>query len=120
MIVEAQPGGAKISPLSKYDGRPQLRSQLLLDPARAIKTTRAYRDQVGIEYGFFDVAAIGLSTVGIVTSKLTDDDSVFCSQLVAIGLRKGGVELGTDKRSNRFTPGDLADIILKQPVPNNW
>ena len=120
MIVEAQPGGAKISPLAKYDGRPQLRSQLALDAVRAIRTVKAYRDQDGIEYGFFDVAAIALSSIGIVTSKLTDDDSVFCSQLVAIGLRKGGVELGTDKRSNRFTPGDLADIILKQPVPENW
>ena len=120
MIVEAQPHGAKISPLAKYDGRPQLRSQLALDPLRQIRVVKAYKDQVGIEYGFLDVAAIGLSTIGIVTSKLTDDDSLFCSQLIAIGLRKGGVKLVTTKRSNRITPGDLADIILKHPVPENW
>jgi len=120
MIVEAQPGGAKISPLAKYDGRPQLRSQLALDPLRTVRVVRAYKEQVGIEYGFFDVAAIALSSIGIVTSKLTDDDSVFCSQLIAIGLHKGGVKFGTDKRPNRITPGDLANIILKQPVPANW
>jgi len=77
MIMEAQPKGAKVSLLSKYNGRPQLRSQLKLDAPHAASTAKAYRDQDGIEYGFFDVAAIALSSIGIVTSKLTDDDRRF-------------------------------------------
>ncbi len=118
-IIEANPAGVQRSRLSKYDGRPMLCSDLQLNSMVARTVVGRAEGQLGLPYGWLDVAAIGLSTVGIVLPKLDDPDTRFCSQVVALALAGAGVSL-TTKAPNRVTPGDLGRIILGQPVPANW
>ena len=114
-----RPNGVQFADLSKYDGCKQLRSDRpATDEVRERVVTRL-RAQLGLEYGFLDVAAIALSTFGIVTDKLDDPDSRFCSQVIAIAWAQAGDPL-TTKSPNRVTPGDLAQVILGHPVPANW
>jgi hypothetical protein len=119
-IIEADPSGVQIADLSNYDGLPILWSDLRLPPAQATLVVAAARAQLGLEYGFLDVAAIALSTIGIITSRLDDPDSRFCSQVVAQTFLVAGPLLCVTKAANRITPGDLANIILGQPIPANW
>lgn len=119
-IIEANPAGVQVSPLSNYDGYLMLRSDLHLDPARAAAVVQAAQAQLGLEYGWLDVLAIALSTIGIRTRKLDDPDSRFCSQLVMISEDAAGRPYLTLKAANRVTPGDLALILVGQPVPANW
>lgn len=120
LMIEAQPGGAKIGKVSKYNGYKQLQSKLPLTTAQSIQIAMAYKKQEGIEYGWGDVFAVGLGAIGIELPKLDDPDSVFCSQLVAIGLLGAKFAIKTQKQANRITPGDLADIINNQPIPKRW
>ena len=125
-IIEADPSrpirggktGVQYADVSKYDGCKILWSNLQLPPERAAVVITAAEAQLGLEYGWLDVAAIGLSTIGIVTAKLDDPDSRFCSQVSAIS--ENADRLLCDKAVNRITPGDLANIINHQPVPANW
>lgn len=117
-IIEADPSGVQISPLSNYDGCPILWSDLRLPPARAALVVAAAKAQIGLEYGWLDIVAVGLSTIGIVTARLDDPDSRFCSQVVAIAEAADATLCA--KAVNRVTPGDLGRIIDHQPVPPNW
>lgn len=118
-IIEADPSGVQVSPLSNYDGMPVLWSNLTLNTTKAAKVLVAAKAQIGLGYGWVDVAAIGLSTLGIVIPKLDDPSTRFCSQVVAQAFRLAGIPLCV-KAANRVTPGDLADLIGGRTVPKNW
>ena len=59
-ILEAQPRGSKISPLSRYDGLPMLFSEPAPGYVADPDVNKAQAAWLGIEYGFEDIAWLGL------------------------------------------------------------
>ena len=110
-IIEANPDGVKVSLLTKYDTCPQLWSDLKLTPTQSTHVVASACAQLGLGYGFRDVAAIALSTIGIRIPWLHEPNTRFCSQLVAISLKD---ELVFTKSVDAVTPADLARLILDQ------
>jgi hypothetical protein len=87
LIVEAQPGGAAVSPLAKYDGFPLVWStdRLTVEQRRAI--IEAARTCVGKPYGFLDIFAQALVNFGFknrwLWRQVEREDRLICSQLVS-------------------------------------
>lgn len=120
--IEAEPGGARIFSLDKYDPKtvhwcdgiyantpPQLR-QAIADEARRLEHT---------PYSFLDYDAIALHRLGLDTRFLRNyigkTGHLICSQLVDLASTRGGHQIFTDDRWPGFVaPGDLYLEDLKQ------
>jgi uncharacterized protein YycO len=118
-IVEAEPGGARLAPLSEYN-------------ARSIAWYRAPDDKgdrigaiagmlIGTPYSFADYAAIAAVRLHLpLSSKLlhnyvANSGHMICSQLVDEAYKRAGVQLFDDGRlPGDVTPGDLLRLIEKQ------
>jgi len=116
-IVEAEPGGALISELAKYDGRPVLWSTGIVNLSHIQRNsiiTRAIL-QEGIPYSFLDYLAIALYRLGIkyprVAKRVEDSDHLICSQLVALDYSEVGSPL-TEYPPYLVTPGRLAEYLI--------
>lgn len=114
-VIEAEPGGARIVPLSEYDHAkvywcdgiysqvsPLLRGRIA-DEARKLK---------GTPYSFLDYDAIAAHRLGLDTRFLQryieDTGHLICSQLVDLAYERGGFKIFTDGRWDGFvTPGDI-------------
>ena len=132
MMVEGQPGGAVLSPLSRLDGRPILVSddpiRLILDQtifpgdvgARERHEARLRQDVavaakslIGTPYTFLDYAALaaweaGLRIGGPLRRYVEDSGHLICSALVDEAYQRAGIQLFDDGRlSGDVTPGDL-------------
>lgn len=117
-IVEAEPGGARISDLAEYDGRAILWSTGLIpltDEQRNLIVQSALA-QEGTPYSFLDYLAIGLYRLGIkhpgVAKRVEDSKHLICSQLVALDYEHAGVKL-TDYPPYLVTPGKLTNYLLR-------
>lgn len=117
-IVEAEPGGALISDLAEYDGRPIIWSTgliLLTDEQRSLIVQSALA-QEGTPYSFLDYLAIGLYRLGIkhpgVAKRVESSKHLICSQLVALDYEHAGVPV-TDFPPYLVTPGKLANYLLR-------
>jgi hypothetical protein len=123
LIIEAAPGGVRLAKLSKYDGCPILWSSVDLTDEQRDTIRREAMMLRGIPYSYLDIAALGLSCAGIIPlvvfDRLDRPDRLICSQLVVVVYRKAGIILFTDKADCRVTPGDLADLTMHLPVPEN-
>jgi cell wall-associated NlpC family hydrolase len=131
-MVEAQPGGAVLSPLSRLDGRPVLASddpiRLHLDQtifpgdlgarerheARLRKAVAdAAMSLVGTPYSFLDYVALaaweaGIRIGGPLRRYVEDSGHLICSALVDEAYQRAGIRLFEDGRlSGDVTPGDL-------------
>lgn len=113
--IEAEPGGARIFPLDKYDPKtvhwcdgiysqtpPQFRNAIA-DEARRL---------AGTPYSFLDYDAIALHRLGVDTKLLQryieSTGHLICSQLVDLASTRGGHQIFNDNRWNGFVaPGDL-------------
>ncbi|HJQ00105.1 MAG TPA: hypothetical protein VJ851_00765 [Jatrophihabitans sp.] len=116
MIVEAQPGGAVQSPGWRYS-RITAWSNLNLTDAERADIVRWAKAQIGVPYGWPDIAALGLACEGIrsgwVAKRIEREDRLICSQLVDKAYVLAGVHLFEDGRlPGQVTPGDLYDLIL--------
>jgi uncharacterized protein YycO len=115
-IVEAEPGGAKISDLSEYDGRSILWStgKVLLTDEQRTAVVEAAKGFVGVPYSFLDYFLLALKrlhiSVPILNKRVLESKHLICSQLVAESYAAARVVL-TSKPAYAVTPADLANLI---------
>lgn len=116
-IVEAQPRGAKISNLSKYDGCEMVWSNDdLTDSQRIIISSKA-KSLVGTPYGFLDLVYLGLATLNIrfkwILDRVERENRLICSQLVAVCGKTAKEDLWQCGEPNAclVRPVDLANRI---------
>lgn len=116
LLIEAQPGGARIAGLDEYAGRhveyvcPELTAeqrQLICQEGRKLVRT---------PYGFSDYLALALHRFHLpipgLRRKIASPKSLICSQLVDLAYQRAGVQLFADGRFSGFvTPGDLANLL---------
>lgn len=113
-VFEAQPGGAVISPLSRYDGRP------LKWSTDVIELTDEQREWivqetnwlVGIGYGWLTYAYLAAYRLGIrpewLKNRVRNTRDMICSQSVDEVFNRAGVHLFQDGRLPQdVTPGDI-------------
>lgn len=119
LIVEANPTGVEISPVTKYPHIAWNHHDVLSDETRNKIATMA-RKEVGKPYAFVDIAALALRILGLrfVSSNrlwqaLASKNSWFCSELVAGCYREAGIVL-VNKKDDLVTPGDLAERLVYQ------
>jgi len=107
-IVEANPTGAAISPLSNYDNVTWSHEKLTKEQRTAICSVA--QSLVGTPYGFLDIFFLWLDLLGIqlnfVANWVKRSDRMICSQLVAYCYRTAHANL-CDKPDYEVTPDDL-------------
>lgn len=119
-LIQAEPGGAQIRPLSIYDGRKVYWCDTLYShtqPAHRQEIADAARAYKGVKYSFLDYGALAAHRLGLDTDFLRhyiqDTGHMICSQLVARAYADAGYAIFLDGRWDGFvTPGDLflADV----------
>ena len=116
-IVEANPTGVAISPVSKYPKIAWNQHEELTDAQRA-KIVKKATSFVGDSYGFGAIAIIALKILGLkiiptLRKAVEDENSVICSQLVAWSYSVARKKV-SDKPHVFTTPGDLAERLIYQ------
>ena len=121
-LIEAQPGGARVEPLSKYDRRDVVfvAPAGLTDGQRVLICEQA-QQMAGVDYSFLDYAAIALHRVRVPAPGLrrfiASTRHEICSALCDEAYRRAGVHLFTDQRwSGYVTPADLANLLGREGV----
>jgi hypothetical protein len=116
-VVEAQPGGAILAPLSKYDA-----SRIVWHRApegkRYAVAHYAY-GMLGTPYSFLDYFAIGAVRLRLPSKRLrayvASTRHLICSQLADEAYRRAGVQLFSDGRQpGQVTPGALYKLFRKE------
>lgn len=130
-IIEAMPGGALLSPLSRYDDQTVLwlrcPDQCGAAVAEAARSFGPQRDESGhlikrgVPYSWTDYGALALHRFHIPTPHLKKfiarSKSMICSQLADRAARLGGWKIFDDGRDpGDVTPADLAREALRQAV----
>jgi hypothetical protein len=139
-VIEAEPGGAKLSPLAPYlkrrdtifsdepvqqymdkfyaRNKGQVYGSQLADEENRIreKIVDFGRSLKGTPYNYLDYLAIGLDRFGIhpalIRRRLSRTDRLICSQLVDYVYQHAGIHLFDDGRDPaNVTPGDLEGWI---------
>lgn len=116
-IVEAQPGGALLSPASKYPDA--VVSKFDLDPVQKLAIFQHAMKVKGTPYNFLDIAAITLMTFGLrykwLQRRAQRPDRLICSQLVDRVYHEAGIQLYDDGRPDGLvTPGDLFNLLAER------
>lgn len=113
-IIEADPSGAQVVPLSNYDGMPQTWSLMDLTDAQRAAIAGHALDHEGDPYSWLDDVCIGLSHLfgwhvpAAVRRRLARSDRLQCAQLVDVAYLEAGIHLFSDGR----IPGDVAPSDL--------
>jgi cell wall-associated NlpC family hydrolase len=119
MVIEAQPGGARQTPLAVYRDRPIRWSSdriHLTDDQRAAIVSAAH-GYLGVPYSFADYLALAthrfrLPGNGLLKDFVADTRHQICSQLVDQCYRDAGVTLFPNRRWPGYvTPADLAHLL---------
>ncbi|MEV8095907.1 hypothetical protein [Kitasatospora sp. NPDC085879] len=118
-LVEAQPGGAELRPLSVYDGRPALWStgRYALTDAQRAAIAAAARGYIGVPYSAADYVALAahrfhLPVGPLIKGYVASSRHMICSQLVDQCYLDAGVHLFSDGRWPGYvTPADLAGLL---------
>ncbi|PBC78896.1 hypothetical protein BX265_3687 [Streptomyces sp. TLI_235] len=118
-LVEAQPGGAELRPLSVYDGRPALWStgRYALTDAQRAAIVAAARGYIGVPYSAADYVALAahrfhLPVGPLIKGYVASSRHMICSQLVDQCYLDVGVHLFSDGRWPGYvTPADLAGLL---------
>ncbi|MEV4558345.1 hypothetical protein AB0K51_15330 [Kitasatospora sp. NPDC049285] len=121
-LVEAQPGGAELRPLSVYDGYPTLWStgRIALTDEQRTAIVAAARHYIGTPYSAADYFALAAARLGrpiapLLRRYVADSRHMICSQLVDQCYQDAGVHLFTDHRWPGYvTPADLANLLKGQ------
>ena len=116
-VLEAEAGGAKITPLDYYWGNTPFISMDLTDQQRS-DIDKFGRQMVGTPYSFLDYGSIALSALHIrpkfVTNYINNDKHMICSQLCDHLLRKVGYQMFSDGRiEGDITPGAFANRAIE-------
>jgi hypothetical protein len=122
-VLEAQPGGARRTPLQTYHGRRTVYvSPVGLSDAQRWDITQEARLYEGTPYSFLDYGAIAAHRLHVPLPRLrdyiADSGHLICSQLCDRVYRDAGIQLFRDGRWDGYvTPMDLWDL-LRQPADN--
>lgn len=114
-IIAAQPGGARIDPLSDYANKAIYLQRDLTDEQRATIVGEA-RALEGLPYSFLDYLAIALARFGIkpkwLKKYIANTGHMICSQMCDEVYRRAGINLFNDGRlPQEVTPGDLFYVL---------
>lgn len=120
-VVEAMPGGARLSPLSMYTEGPKAAvtvfSDLNLTDGQRATIAATARALVGTKYNFLDYLVIALDHWGIRPKRLrkymADRGHLICSQLVDLCFMRADIHLFQGVDPGDVTPGDLADYLIR-------
>lgn len=118
MIVEAQPGGAKKSPVTEYPNA--IWSHMHLSHFQRVGIAIRAENMIGTPYSFLDifvqalVRIFGWHAPGWAIKRLSSPKRLQCAQLVDYCYQKNDIELFPDGRPNGLvSPGDLLDAIQR-------
>lgn len=121
LIVEAQPGGARIGHISQYpNARYNIHDQIPDDVRQDIWRTAlgftTANNGRGIGYGWLDDAALFFRFFGIwipwINERIARQDRLQCAQLVDLAYSRCGQTLFDNGREPlAVDPGDLADLL---------
>jgi hypothetical protein len=123
-VVEAMPGGAILSSLSKYLGPEREHRarfvQVSMEPWQRNLVAEYGEACIGTPYSFLDYASIGLAHWHIrpqwVVNYVASSEHLICSQLVDYVLQQASVQLFDDGRFNGdVSPGDLDRLADEKP-----
>lgn len=121
-VVEAQPGGARLTTLDAYRGQDIYyhNAYYLTDEQRA-RIAEIGSGFEGVPYSYMDYLALGLTHLGLAPKWMrryvTNSRRMICSQLVDEALRQGGYCLFDDGRLPQdVTPGDLFWNALRRDL----
>jgi len=120
-IVEANPKGVQLRPLSEYDGMSLAWNQHEnLTPEHRAAIAANARALVGKEYSFATIFILALRILGLkilsnfaVLRYLAKKEGYICSELVVTCYDKAGISI-SDKPDYLTTPGDLAERLMYQ------
>lgn len=116
-LIEAQPGGARVRPLTEYDGRRVLYvCPDGLTVEQRLTIVEAGRKLADVPYGFSDYLALALHRFHVpalwLRRKIASNRSLICSQLVDLAYQRAGVQLFNDGRiPGDVTPADLYQLL---------
>lgn len=113
-LIEAEPGGARIRPLSEYSDA--VYSDWPLTEEQRAAIVAAGRELEGIPYSVLDYLSLALVRLHIrprwVTRYVASTGHLICSQLVDHAYLMAGVHLFTDGRfEGDVTPADLVSVL---------
>jgi uncharacterized protein YycO len=119
-VFEAQPGGARIRPLSDYDNTNAVYSSWPLSDEQRAAIVREARPLVGTPYSWLDYLSLALLHFGIRPAWLrryvADTGHQICSQLIDHVYLRAGLHMFSDGRwPGDVTPGDLT-LVLSGPA----
>lgn len=117
-LYEAQPGGAVVTPIERYAGRPMRWSTdvvLLTEQERKDIVDNATA-LVGVGYGWLTYLYLGLYRLRVrpqwLKREVMRTSDMICSQSVDEAYNRSGVHLFDDGRMPQdVTPGDLARLL---------
>jgi hypothetical protein len=120
LVIEAEPGGARLASLSQYDTDPVL--WLRCPPDKGAAVAAAALTLKGIGYSYLAYDAITLHALHIpfpgLEAFIKDGNHAMCSQLADRAAMLGGWNLYDDGRWEGWvSPVDLALLAQKQPPP---
>jgi hypothetical protein len=121
-IIEANPSGLAYGKVAKY-----YPAAILSEPIEGKQADAVWAWSVahlGTGYGWLDILAIALAVARFPTPKwavkrLTNTNTLICSQAVATAYTAAGIHLG-NKPPAATTPGDLLHVLHNEPEPANW
>jgi len=117
-IIEAQPGGAVLTPLADYLERTDVvYSNFSLTQVERDRIVKRAQELEGVPYSFLDYVAIALVRLGIKADRVVDrvvsSGHLICSQLVTEVYESAGVYIFDNTPPWLVTPGDLANRLLE-------
>lgn len=112
-VIQAEPGGAKLSPLSQYSGREVL--WLPCPPENSRAVVQAAVSYTGIPYAYADYFAIAAHRLGFnprrLIAQITVSRHMICSQLATAAATKGDwVLFPSNPWTGYITPAMLAAL----------
>jgi len=115
-VLEAQPGGARIRPLSDYEATNAVYSDWDLTDEQRAAIVREARPLVGTPYSWLDYLSLALLHFGIRPKWLrrcvADTGHLICSQTIDLVYLRAGLHMFSDGRlSMDVTPGDLVRVL---------
>lgn len=115
-LIEAEPGGARIAPITEYAAGAVDWSSWPLSAEQRAGIMATGRSLVGTPYSFLDYAALAAHRLHLPLPGLrryvASTGHMICSQLVDYGYQREGVHLFTDNRWPGYvTPTDLGRVL---------
>lgn len=115
-ILEAEPGGARIRPMTEYPADLLVWSTWDLTPGQRASIVGAARGLLGVPYSFADYAALAVRRLHLpfpgLRRYIASSGHMICSQLTDEVYRRAGLHMFRDNRwPGDVTPADLAAVL---------